>query len=64
MGDVIEKVRNEVPKSFVRLYILLATHLAKAATDFGITIQTVFFLPFLKMRHVLLVLLNKQRNAL
>jgi len=63
MCDVVKKMRNEVPKSFVWFNVLLSAHFAVASIYLGIAVQTVFFLPFLKVRHVFWVLLNKQRNA-
>jgi hypothetical protein len=58
MGNVLKKVRDEVPDSFFRFNIFLPADMAKPALDFCITIEAVLFLSFLKMAHGALILLK------
>jgi len=49
MRYVVKKVGDKMPNCFLWLQVFLATNLAKTTLNFSITIETVFFLSFLKM---------------
>lgn len=51
MGDIIKKMDDEIPKTFLGNYVLLATHVAKTPHDSSSTIQTVFFVAFRCVAH-------------
>jgi hypothetical protein len=47
MGDVIEKMLDEVPDGLFGFQVLLAALMAIAADDFGLAVQAVLLLSFL-----------------
>ena len=49
MGYIIHKMGSQRPKGFFGFNIFLPTNLTKASLHFSITIQTIFFYPFLLM---------------
>jgi len=51
MGDVLEKMKDKLPYGFPGFCIFLAAVLAIPSLHFSITVETGFFLPFLKPAH-------------
>lgn len=50
MGNIIKKMRNQAPYCFRWFNIFLAANMTEAAAYFCITIQTIFFCSFFKVR--------------
>ncbi len=51
MSDVIKKMRNEVPETFFRLDVFLATNVTIPADHGSSAIQAVLLLPFRYVAH-------------
>lgn len=58
MGDIVKKMRNEVPEGFNRFKILLPTHMTVLSIDKGIAVQAILFYTLLKMTQCSLFLLK------
>ena len=46
MGYVVHKMRNQVPKTFFGLQVVLAAYMAVAAVKLCITVEANFFFAF------------------
>ena len=53
MGNIIKKMSNHVPESFLGYYILLATLMTIMTLYNGAAVQAVFFFPFGYVRHLI-----------
>lgn len=56
MRNIIKEMGEHCPEAFLRFNVLLAASLAKASLYDGPAIKTIFFLPFMAVRHVIFLL--------
>ena len=63
MGDIIEKMRDHMPESFLRKYVLLAASLAVFARYDGSAIQAIFLGSLWNMGQLKIFLKNRYKNT-
>jgi hypothetical protein len=61
MGDVIKKMKCQMPERFLWFNIFLAAIMTIRSNNSGATVQTIPFFSWAKMRHVLLFNFNNFR---